>query len=57
MYKIPFKLRFKIDAKVFCFKLNFINKSCRVGNLVSKKLISQFLDFSVVFYEFCKAAT
>jgi hypothetical protein len=37
MYKILFNLRFKIDAKIFSFISNFINKSCRVWNLVSNK--------------------
>jgi hypothetical protein len=43
MYKIPFNLRFKIDAKVFTFISNFINKSCRVWNLVSN--ITNFAIF------------
>jgi hypothetical protein len=29
MHKIPLLLRFKINLKVFSFKPNFINKSCR----------------------------
>jgi hypothetical protein len=37
MYQTPFNLRFKIGAKVFSFISNFINKSCRVWNLVSNK--------------------
>jgi hypothetical protein len=57
MYKIPFNLRFKIDAKVFSFVPNFINKSCRVSNLVSNKISFAIFGFFLVFYEFCKAAT
>jgi hypothetical protein len=45
MYKIPFNLRFKIDAKVFSFTLNFINKSCRIWNLVSNKISFAILGF------------
>jgi hypothetical protein len=37
MHNIPFYLKFKIDSKVFSFKPIFINKSCRVWNLVSNK--------------------
>jgi hypothetical protein len=29
-HKLPLNLRFKIEVKVFCFKLNFIKKSYRV---------------------------
>jgi hypothetical protein len=29
-FKLLFNLRFKIEIKVFCFRLNFINKSYRV---------------------------
>jgi hypothetical protein len=29
-FKLLFNLRFKIEIKVFCFKLNFISKSYRV---------------------------
>jgi hypothetical protein len=29
-YKLLFNLRFKIEVKVFCFKLNLISKSYRV---------------------------
>jgi hypothetical protein len=37
-YKLLLNLRFKIEVKVFRFKLNFINKSYRVWNLVSNKI-------------------
>jgi hypothetical protein len=29
-YKLPLTLRFKVEVKVFCFKLKFISKSYRV---------------------------
>jgi hypothetical protein len=29
-YKLPLNLKFKIEVKLFCFKLNFISKSYRV---------------------------
>jgi hypothetical protein len=37
MHQIPLLLRFKIDSKVFSFKTDFINKSCRSCILVSNK--------------------
>jgi hypothetical protein len=49
MHKIPLLLRFKIDSKVFSFKPNFINKSCRAWILVSNKTSLTILGF---FYTF-----
>jgi hypothetical protein len=37
MHEIPLLLKFKIDQKVFSFKPDFINKSCRVILLNSNK--------------------
>jgi hypothetical protein len=51
MYKIPFNVRFKIEVKVFSFISNFINKSCRVWNLVSNKTNFAIFGF---FYDFLR---
>jgi hypothetical protein len=37
IHEIPLLLKFKIDQKVFSFKPDFINKSCRVILLDSNK--------------------
>jgi hypothetical protein len=44
-----FLLKFKITLKIFGFKLNFINKSCRVELLEYNKIS---LDIFGVFYNF-----
>jgi hypothetical protein len=54
MNQLPFNLRFKIDAQIFSFISNFINKCCGVWNLVSNKTNFAIFGFSVIFYEFCK---
>jgi hypothetical protein len=49
----PIYLEFEIDPKIFSFTTNFINKSCRIWNLVSSKIdltfFWNFLQFSTDF--------
>jgi hypothetical protein len=49
MHKIPFYIKFKINHKVFSFKPNIINKSCRFIFLDSNKI---GLVIFVFFYTF-----
>jgi hypothetical protein len=49
MHEIPLLLKFKIDQKVFSFKPDFINKSCRVIVLDSNKTSLVIFGF---FYTF-----
>jgi hypothetical protein len=49
MHEIPHLLKFKIDQKVFSFKLDFINKSCRVILLNSNKTSLVIFGFLYTF--------
>jgi hypothetical protein len=49
MTKIPFLLKFKITQKVFSFKPDFINKSCRFIFLDSNKTSFIIFGFFYIF--------